>query len=296
MSNSPENKCPDECPECGSEKRWPPPVWTDGESGVTEECWHPWHEKPRCPDCGGSGANEFGDAFNNPCQTCGGSGRINTSGDFIGDKPGQGEHSCHENCPCSPSPDRETGREEEWRCTGWDGQEPTYERIEKCLRCDGRKWFLKYDRRTESDIRVPCPDCVTSSPDVRELLQRLVRVYDDEDFQSKLDPESSELPYIVDEAEEWLKIEASASPSAAPTNQGVNQTEGEGELRARIEELERRATEFSAWLSFVAGQGKAAEIKEAFRSDTGFGPYILSDEEFMRREEVARAAVPKEEA
>ena len=113
VPDSPENKCPDECPECGSEKRWPPPVWTDGESGVTEECWHPWHEKPRCPDCGGSGANEFGDAFNNPCQTCGGSGRINTSGDFIGDKPGQGEHSCHENCPCSPSPDRETG-ECEW--------------------------------------------------------------------------------------------------------------------------------------------------------------------------------------
>ena len=80
VPDSPENKCPDECPECGSEKRWPPPVWTDGESGVTEECWHPWHEKPRCPDCGGSGANEFGDAFNNPCQTCGGSGRINTSG------------------------------------------------------------------------------------------------------------------------------------------------------------------------------------------------------------------------
>ena len=109
--------------------------------------------------------------------------------------------------------------EGEWKCTGWDGHEPTYERVE-----------------------------------------------------------------------------ATAKPSAAPTNQGVNQTEGEGELRARIEELERRATEFSAWLSFVAGQGKAAEIKEAFRSDTGFGPYILSDEEFMRREEVARAAVPKEEA
>ena len=40
------------------------------------------------------------------------SGRINTSGDFIGDKPGLGEHSCHEDCPCSPSvPDREGGDE-----------------------------------------------------------------------------------------------------------------------------------------------------------------------------------------
>ena len=81
-------------------------------------------------------------------------------------------------------------------------------RIGRCLRCDGRRWFLKYDRRTRAEIRVPCPDCAIPLPDVRELLQRLVRVYDDEDFQSKLDPESSELPYIVDEAEELLKSAA----------------------------------------------------------------------------------------
>ena len=66
-----------------------------------------------CPDCGGMGSGEGGfrggKKWKAICPGCGGSGRINTSGDFIGDKPGQGEHSCHENCPCSPSPDRETG-------------------------------------------------------------------------------------------------------------------------------------------------------------------------------------------
>lgn len=114
VPDSPENKCPDECPECGSEKRWPPPVWTDGESGVTEECWHPWHEKPRCPDCGGMGSGEGGfrggKKWKAICPGCGGSGRINTSaeearnqGDFLGDDL-SGVHTCHAGCPCHGSP------------------------------------------------------------------------------------------------------------------------------------------------------------------------------------------------
>ena len=70
----------------------------------------------KCLTCRGRGERYSGGLLGSgwvKCERCGGSGRINTSGDFIGDKPGQGEHSCHENCPCSPSPDRETG-ECEW--------------------------------------------------------------------------------------------------------------------------------------------------------------------------------------
>ena len=211
-ADSPENKCPDECPECGSEKRWPPPVWTDGESGVTEECWHPWHEKPRCPDCGGSGANEFGDAFNNPCQTCGGSGRINTSGDFIGDKPGQGEHSCHENCPCSPSPDRETG-----------GQPVT---------------------EVELDLAVQIGiDAIGSlaDPEDRDLLRLGIKA-----------------------GMEGLR----SAPSAAPTNSGVNQTEGEGEgLAARIEELAEKYEEVAALaLGFASEKVSCSSVASDLRS------------------------------
>lgn len=160
----------------------------------------------------------------------------------------------------SPSPDRETGRLI----------------IEEHVPCEGDCEFCEETARAGEDYQYEFDSTAGSVAWLN----------------GTLDASSGVFRWVPDAVEATTP----SASSAAPTNSGANQTEGEGELRARIEELERRATEFSAWLSFVAGQGKAAEIKEAFRSDTGFGPYILSDEEFMRREEVARAAVPKEEA
>jgi len=78
-----------------------------------------------CPDCHGTGAlTDIYGRIANACYACGGSGRITTSGDFIGDKPGLGEHSCHEDCPCSPSvPDREGEEPEFWRSVEKEGRD-----------------------------------------------------------------------------------------------------------------------------------------------------------------------------
>ena len=169
-----------------------------------------------CPDCGGMGSGEGGfrggKKWKAICPRCGGSGRINTSGDFIGDKPGQGEHSCHENCPCSPSPDRETG-----------GQPVT---------------------EVELDLAVQIGiDAIGSlaDPEDRDLLRLGIKA-----------------------GMEGLR----SAPSAAPTNSGVNQTEGEGEgLAARIEELAEKYEEVAALaLGFASEKVSCSSVASDLRS------------------------------
>ena len=99
-----------------------------------------------CPDCGGMGSGEGGfrggKKWKAICPGCGGSGRINTSGDFIGDKPGLGEHSCHEDCPCSPSvPDRKESMDP------FDGKDPL-------AITDPMEWAVRLARLVEAKPEV----------------------------------------------------------------------------------------------------------------------------------------------
>ena len=254
MPDSPENKCPDECPECGSEKRWPPPVWTDGESGVTEECWHPWHEKPRCPDCGGMGSGEGGfrggKKWKAICPGCGGSGRINTSGDFIGDKPGQGEHSCHENCPCSPALSNTES-----------------ERSPEVLRSDpktGHSGVSKSGLPPSPDRETGECEWTTDAELARDIATGIGGFWDDE-------PMGEDPPFGPDDvarAVVEVLVEGRLSPSAAPTNSGAgSRSDSEGELRARIEELAEKYEEVAALaLGFASEKVSCSSVASDLRS------------------------------
>ena len=181
--------------------------------------------------------------------------------------------------------------EGEWKCTGWDGQEPTYERVEATAepsaaptdsganQTEGEGEKAKRFKLDASQTRV-----------VRAMAGMLYELATEGgkpgDFQKEKSPFTADCRAIAEDA-----AEAALRSSWGVAYQHPSRSDGEGELRARIEKearklealVEAQTDEFG---NFITGRdGMPGQYKEG-RAD--------AYDEAARR--LRSLLVPKEEA
>ena len=190
-------------------------------------------------------------------------------GDFIGDDL-SGVHTCHADCPChsgQPSSIPDNGGQVEEVARIIDGPGLAVDRADRIIEFLESRPSSPALSNTES---WECQDCWGTGESNHADRDGCVK------------------------CQGTGEATTPSAPSAAPTNPGVNQTEGEGELRARIEELievvkgiDETVGSFGYSLGLLNVEGSAGDLEDL---------EMVLDEAEKLADRARSLLVPKEEA